>query len=112
MICPNIKTQVLKMYKNEFLKLNKLKIGDEINVEFSYHILRSTYKKNKLERFNNKKLSKGILKENADGLFVESIDNFHFYENTSNGLTGRQRREYYKLIRRKAIFKIRCGLTF
>ena len=39
MKCPDIKKQVLELYKKEFLKLNGLKIGDELEVNFTYHKL-------------------------------------------------------------------------
>ncbi|RLD37062.1 MAG: hypothetical protein DRI74_07655 [Bacteroidetes bacterium] len=112
MECPDIKEKVLELYKKEFLKLNHFKIGDELEVNFTYQQLHPKYNSRKMERFNHRRIAKGILRENEDGLYVESIDDFEFYEFTSNGLTGRARKDWYKQISKKAIFKIRCGLSF
>ena len=109
---PDIKTEVLELYKKEFLRINNLKLGDEIETEFSYTSLHPKYKSRQMERFTEYKIGKGILKENSDGLFVESNENFNFHFLTSNNLTGRSRRENYKTIHKKSIYKIRGGLTF
>jgi len=109
---PDIKKQILELYKVEFLKLNNLNIGDELEVNFSYHKLHPKYRSSKMERITHKKKAIGILKEDVSGLYVESKDKFQFYEFTSNGLTGRQRKEWYKSIMKPSIFKIRGGLSF
>ena len=109
---PNIKEKVLKIYTEEFLKLNNLNIGDELEVNFTYHKLHPKYKSSKMERVSHNKKAIGTLKEDENGLYVESNNKFQFYELTSNGLTGRQRREWYKSIMKQSIFKIRGGLSF
>lgn len=82
-IFPDIKKlhiEFLINYGIEFLKLNCLKIGDEIELEFDYDVLRSVYKSREMNKYTWKKLAKGILKLDENGcLYAESIDNFTFY---------------------------------
>ena len=68
-------------YSNEFLKLNSLKVGDEIEIEFDYQVLRSGYKSREMNSYTWQKVTKGILKLDNDGcLYAESLDNFTFYK--------------------------------
>jgi len=70
----------LKTYRDEFLKLNNLKVGDEIELEFDYDVLRSAYKSREMNKYTLKKLAKGTLKLDDDGcLYAESLDDFTFY---------------------------------
>jgi len=101
---PNINIDYLRMYKNEFLELNNLKIGDEIIWNFKYDTLRGRYKSREMDKFSAYEKSKGILKEDDNGvLFVESIKDYNFYNYTSNGLTGRSRKSWYQLEKKKAM---------
>jgi len=72
--------EFLKNYGDEFLRINNLKLGDEIEIEFDYEQLRSGYKSRELNRTVWKKLAKGILKLDEDGcLYAESFEDFTFY---------------------------------
>lgn len=72
--------EFLKTYRDEFLKLNNLKVGDEIELEFDYQQLRSRYKSREMDSYTWQKLAKGILKLDEDGcLYAESLDDFTFY---------------------------------
>ena len=64
-IVPNLKSEILIMVKNEFLKLNNLKIGDSIIWNFRYDTLRSQYKGG-MASYGANEESEGILKENKD----------------------------------------------
>jgi len=75
--------EFLVNYGNELLKLNNLKVGDEIEIEFDYEQLRSGYKSRELNRMVWQKLAKGVLKLDEDGcLYAESLDDFTFYWQT------------------------------
>jgi len=65
-----------------------------------------------VKKFSEHKTGFGILKEDADGLFVESNETYNFHFLTSNNLSGGRRREWHKIIKKKSIFKIRGGLSF
>lgn len=74
--------EFLKTYRDEFLKLNNLKIGDKIEIEFDYQVLRSSYNRREQNAYTFQKLCKGILKLDDDGcLYAESLDDFTFYSN-------------------------------
>ena len=57
---PNINIDYLRMYKNEFLELNNLKIGDEIIWNFQYDTLRGRYKSREMDKFSAYEKSEGI----------------------------------------------------
>lgn len=100
-----IKKQALLNYKNEFLRLNDLKIGDLINIEFPYQrVYREPRKEENTVTWN--KLADGILKEDKDGfLYAESLEEMDFYKWNSDN----RRRPYYELKKRKSVFKFRIG---
>ncbi len=112
MIYPDIKKQVLEIYEAEFLNLNNLKLGDEVSVEFSFTKLHTAYKSRKMERFNKTVIGNGILKKDERGLYVESNLKYSFHYLTSNGLTGHQRKEWYKQEMKTSIFRIKGNLNF
>jgi hypothetical protein len=100
---PNLKNDILIMVKNEFLKLNNLKIGDSILWNFRYEELKSQYRKREMARVSFNEESEGILKESEEGfLFVESVNNYSFYTHTWNGRSGRQSKYNYVRAMKKA----------
>lgn len=93
-----INKQVLLKYKEEFLKLNNLKIGDLVTLEFPFQ---RVYKENTITW--NKPMD-GFLKEDENGyLYAESLEDADFYRWNSDN----RRRPYYELQRRKSIFKFK-----
>ena len=102
--------EFLKKYGDEFLRLNGLKIGDIVNLRFSYNILRSKYKSRQMERFTEYKKADGILKYDDNGaLIAESLDDFDFYYSVSNGRSGRDYKSWYELKRGKSVYKFGIG---
>jgi len=100
-----IKKQILLKYKDEFLSINNLKIGDLVTLEFPYQrVYKEPRKQENTVTWN--KTAEGILKEDENGyLYAESLDLFDFYRwNDDN-----KRRPFYKLERRKSVFKFRLG---
>jgi len=100
-----IKREIKLAFREEFLKLNNLKIGDSVILEFPYQrVYKEPRKQENTVTWN--KLSEGILKEDKDGyLYAESLELFDFYRwNTDN-----VRRPFYKLERRKSIHKFNIG---
>lgn len=54
-----------------------------------------------------KKIGKGILKlDDAVRLYAESLDDFVFYNHTSNGYTGRSRRSWYEEVKHIIHFRL------
>lgn len=105
-----LQNEYLKRYGEEFLLLNDLKVGDEVILDFNYQSIHTKYNSRELERFNNYKKAKGILKLDENGcLFAESIDDADFYVSKSNGFCGRSRRTWYQLERKKSIYKFGVG---
>ena len=100
---PNLKEKVLKMAKDEFLKLNNLEVGDHIIWNFRYDTLRSAYKSREINKYSAHEESEGVLKVDENGyLFVESLKEYAFHNRISNGLSGRSRREWYQREMRKS----------
>jgi len=101
-----IKKQVLLKYKEEFLKLNNLKIGDLVTLEFPYQRVYKEPRKQENTVTWNKPME-GILKEDKDGyLYAESLEDADFYRWNSDNM----RRPFYELQRRKSTFKFRPSL--
>jgi len=68
------------------LRINNLKIGDEIEIEFDYEKVSTRYKSREMDKYTYKKLAKGILKiDENGGLYAESIDNMIFYDYVKEG---------------------------
>ena len=110
-IVPNLKSEILIMVKNEFLKLNNLKIGDSIIWNFRYDTLRSQYKGG-MASYGANEESEGILKENKDGfLYVESVKEYSFYTHKWNQRSGRQSRHNWERTMRKAQHFFGTGFT-
>lgn len=106
---PDIKKDYFRIYKERFLAINNLKVGDVVVIPFIYHILRSNYKR-QMERYNETKECEAILKEDNNGaLIAESIEKLEFYSLTNNGLTGRGRKEWYKKEMKQALYKFGQG---
>ena len=112
LIFPDIKQlhiEFLRNYGNEFLKLNSLKVGDEIELEFDYDVLRSVYKSRERNKYNYKKLAKGILKlDENQCLIAESLDDFQFY----HYIQVRQGRYEWKSEIRKSIRRFGNGFIY
>lgn len=101
--------EFLVNYGNKILELNNLNVGDEIEIEFDYDVLRSQYKSRERSRFNFKKLAKGILKLDENNcLIAESIDDFDFWTYTQI----RSNKYEWKLDRRKSIKRFGTGFIY
>ena len=99
--------QYFENYGLEFLKINNLKIGDIVEAEFSYNYLRSKYKQSGHDCYFEKKRAKGVLKLGASNcLLIESVDDFSFYHQESNGFSGRSYKTWYVETKRKSIIKL------
>ncbi|MEP7198034.1 MAG: hypothetical protein ABI851_16060 [Saprospiraceae bacterium] len=108
-----LQNEYLVNYGKEFLNINKLIVGDEIIMEFPYEGLSQKYKSREMEKFSYKKTIKGILKLDDIGrLYAESLDDLVFYEYTSNGYSGRQRKNWYKEVRKKSVVRFGTGFVF
>lgn len=100
---PKLETKILLMVKDEFLKLNNLEVGDHIIWNFRFDTLRSAYKSREMNKYSAHEESEGVLKVDENGfLFVESLKDYTFHNSTSNGLSGRSRREWYQREIRKS----------
>ena len=100
---PKLETKILLMVKDEFLKLNNLEVGDHIIWNFRFDTLRSAYKSREMNKYSAHEESEGVLKVDENGfLFVESLKDYTFHNPTSNGLSGRSRREWYQREIRKS----------
>jgi len=109
---PNIKKEVLNIYEEKFLKLNKCTLGDMLQADFRYEELRPAYKKGGMDKFTFNKVCYGMLKKDNKGLYLESNEKFTFYKLVSNGLTDRERKTHYRKEKRPSIFRIKGGLDF
>lgn len=91
-------------FKEDFLKINNLKIGDEVYLKFPYH---RTYKEPRKpeQRLTWYKDSEGILKEDVNGyLYAESIELMTFYK-----LNTDKKKEFYQSYRKKSIHNFNIG---
>ena len=92
-----LQNEYLVSYGKEFLRINNLKVGDEIDLEFPYEGVSQKYKSREMEKFSYKTTTRGILKlDDVGRLYAESIKDLVFYEYTSNGYSGRNRKSWYK----------------
>jgi hypothetical protein len=108
-----LQNEYLVKYGEEFLKLNNLKIGDEIEIEFPYEGISQKYKSREMEKFSYSKKMKGVLKLDERGrLFAESIEDMQFYNYTSNGFSGRSRKSWYQSISKKSAVFFGTGFVF
>jgi len=99
---PDLKSDILIMVKERFLKHNDLDIGDNVIWNFRYDTLRSQYKGG-MACYGANEESEGVLKVNEDGfLFVESLKDYSFYTDKWNGRTGRQSRHNWERTMKKA----------
>lgn len=103
--------EFLKTYRDEFLKLNNLKIGDEIELEFDYQVLRTSYNRREQNAYTFKKLAKGVLKLDEDNcLYAESLDDFTFYWNAP--LRTGSNKYAWRSENRKSIKKLGTGFIY
>lgn len=108
-----LQNEYLVKFGQEFLKLNNLNIGDEVFMEFPYEGVSQKYKSREMEKYSYKKKVKGILKLDEQGrLFAESVEDLQFYNYTSNGFSGRNRKSWYQPISKKSIIKFGTGFVF
>lgn len=108
-----LQNEYLVNYGKEFLRINDLKVGDEIELDFPYEFVRQKYKSREMEKYSDKKTGKGILKlDDVGRLYAESLDDFVFYKYTSNGYTGRSRRSWYEEVRKKSVIRFGTGFVF
>lgn len=99
-----IKHEVKIAFKKEFLRLNNLKIGDEVYLKFPYQRVYKEPRKQPNTVTWTKDME-GILKEDKDGyLYAETLENMDFYEWQSDC-----KRPFYKHVSRKSIFKFNIG---
>lgn len=78
---PNLTKEYLLRFKDEFLKMNNLKIGDSILWEFQKQSLHQAYNRREMNRVTFYEKSKGVLKEDENGLlYTESLKDFKFYK--------------------------------
>lgn len=115
-IYPNkeaLQNKYLEMYGREFLELNNLKIGDEIELEFPYEGTGRNYNSKEQVKYTYKKKAKGVLKITENGmLYAESYDDMQFFHWVDNGLSGRSKRSWYKPVPRKSIIEFGTGFIF
>lgn len=108
-----LQNEYLVNYGKEFLRINDLKVGDEIELEFPYEFIKQKYKSREMEKYSGKKIGKGTLKlDDVGRLYAESLDDFVFYKYTSNGYTGRSRRSWYEEVRKKSVIRFGTGFVF
>ena len=101
-----LQLQYKKIYGNEFLRLNNLKVGDCVKMEFDYQKIESIPRsKGKLIK-TYKKNTEGVLKLDNDGvLYAESNELMDFYY-VSYDFYNRAK---YNLQKRKSIIKFGGG---
>jgi hypothetical protein len=106
-----LENEYLKKYGEEFLKLNNLKVGDEVEMNFDYEGISSGYGRGaEPNKYTYKKLAKGILKITHLGLlYAESIENMPFFDWVNNNRTGRARRAWYQPNPKKSVIKFGVG---
>lgn len=85
-------------YKEVFLSLNGLKVGDTVTLPFEYEYLRTQYKKRSMSKYSGTKICEGVLKETEQGfLYAESNEFLPFYkEGSRGGWVEQQRKSQYK----------------
>ena len=94
--------EFLHKYRDEFLRINGLKVGDKITMEFPYEVARSGYKRRGQEIYTYKKSMEGVLKVDDNGvLFAESID---FVDNYTTKTKGRSTEYVCQKIKSKVKF--------
>jgi len=94
-----IKRQMRIKYGEEFLRMNNLKVGDKVTLEFPYEKVYNQPRVG-MSRVTFKKEAEGILKLDENGfLYAESLENFSFYQ-----LQTDKKKDYYKHSQRKSIF--------
>lgn len=103
-----LKLSFLVNFGQEFLKLNSLKVGDIVEVDFPYQTLHSGYKSREMTTATWNRKEKGVLRLDDKGrLFAESLEPMDFYKweyKDSKMKTG-----FYKNEKRKSIVKFGTG---
>lgn len=85
----SLQKEYLLKYRDQFLSLNNLKVGDEISLSFTCNNLIGK------QIYLTSKITKGVLKLDDNGvLYAESLDNMPFYRHMDNGLSGRSKRSW------------------
>lgn len=100
-------------YGRQFLELNNFNIGDIVEIEFRYEYISRSYRSSEQSKYSCQQICKGVLKLDDIGrLYCESLEDMNFYENESNGRSGRSYKSWYKLVRKKSIVKFGTGFIF
>ncbi|MBP1165096.1 hypothetical protein JOE44_001980 [Chryseobacterium sp. PvR013] len=87
----SLQKEYLLKYRDQFLKLNNLKVGDEITLDFTCNNLIGK------QIYLTSKITTGILKLDENGfLYAESSHNMPFYRQMDNGLSGRSKRSWFQ----------------
>lgn len=103
-----LQSEYLLNYGKEFLRLNNLNVGDEIELPFDYEVTKTRYKSRELEKYTFQKNATGVLKLDDTGfLYAESLENMQFYEHTRDG-----RRWYYRSVMKKSIKRFGTGFIY
>lgn len=106
-----LRAEYLLSYKEEFLSLNNLKIGDTVVARFMLEEIHRKDRGSGMDKITFGRNAEAILKEDENGfLYAESTEEYHFYSLTSSGHYGRRGyKEWYKSEKRKAIHKYGSG---
>ena len=99
-----IKHEIKLQFKKDFLKLNNLKIGDEVYLKFPYHRIYKESRKPE-QRLTWYKEAEGILKEDENGyLYAESLLSMPFYQ-----LNTDKKKDFYQMVNKKSIHHFNIG---
>lgn len=99
-----IKHEIKIKFKDEFLSLNNLKIGDLVILPFDFQ---RVYKEPRKQpnTVTWTQMENGILKEDKDGyLYAESLKDMQFYR-----LNTDSKREFYESYYKKSIYRFSIG---
>lgn len=92
-------------FKEEFLRINNLKVGDEIEWSFPYEAIKSRYNKRGQDRYTFSRIIRGILKEDESGfLYAESLETVPFYHLETKGKS-----EFYKQEMKHSVVRLGTG---
>lgn len=99
-----IKHEIKIKFKEDFLKLNNLKIGDEVYLKFPYHRIYKEPRKPE-QRITWYKDMEGVLKEDDNGyLYAESLESMSFYK-----LNNEKKKDFYEHYYKKSIHSFDIG---
>lgn len=106
----DFQNKYLEMYGQQFLEMNNLKVGDEVEMEFPYEQTGRNYNSKEQVKYTYKKKAKGVLKLSETGmLYAESYEDMQFFHWVDNGRSGRSRRSWYQPMPRKSTIEFGTG---